>query len=89
MASLKDYAQNHPIATATVGATGGLGGGWLSRIHELTTFVQFISALFGSLVAITAFLLALPKLIRLIRNARARGLINADKDSEPPFPPTR
>lgn len=85
MASLKEYGRSHPLFVATVGATGGLGGGFVAWIQKATTFFQFISVFFGSLVAIGAFVLTLPRIIRFVRNARNKGLANADRDSEPPF----
>lgn len=89
MSSLKDLGRTHPLATATVGATGGLGGAFLAWIDEASRILGFVSALFGSLVAIIAFILALPKLLRLLQNWRSRGLKNADRDSAPPFPPVK
>jgi hypothetical protein len=89
MASLKDHTRNNPAFVAAVGAVGGLGGGFIAWLRQATDVLQFVSVFFGSLVAIGAFLLALPKIIRLLRNIRTRGIVNADRDSEPPFTPTK
>jgi hypothetical protein len=89
MSSLKEIGRNHPLATATIGATGGLGGGLIAWLDNATRLFQFVSVFFGALLAVGAFLLFLPKGIRFARNWWRKGLLNADRDSEPPFPPLK
>lgn len=90
MISLKEYGRTHPLATAAIGAAGGLGGGGaFAWLDNATRIFQFVSVFFGSLMGIIAFILVLPKLLRLLQNWRSRGLKNADRDSEPPFPPVK
>ena len=89
MVTLKEIGRERPLAVATVGATGGLGGWFVAWLDMATRLFQFISVFFGAALAVGAFIMFLPKMVRFLRKWRATGLSTADRESDAPFPPTK
>lgn len=73
-------ANEKPLLVAASGAAGGLGAWFVTWSDHFIRIFQLVGGLFGCLLAVVSFILALPRVLRFVRAWRARGLLSADKE---------